>query len=307
MKNLLDSDDERLIARVLVRGLLNIAREDINSAESQVRKNRLEGDPDDPDSIRKLRLAFRRIEYQLETMGDVDESLAVAPLARQLHEIARPLGRLRDVEILESRVVKSLGPRAATPEGRRLLEVVADGRHDEQRATDAVLDSSDYRATLEALNASRLLLPSDAVTPTMARPVVQKVIRESWRRLRHVVKRAKVDSSDDDLHLVRRTVKRTVYSTRAFSYVLGPSSEEFTDRLATLQKILGRQHDHVIIAAWMGEQGDEHASLTQLTEQLGAEERRRADKYTNDWVRYWRAVRDLHPRETVLTTYSFFD
>lgn len=307
MADSIESDDERLIVRVLVRGLLNIAREDITGAEAEVRTSRLEGDPDDPESIRKLRLALRRIEYQLETMADIDQSLMVDSLARQLHEVARPLGRLRDLEILDARVVKALGDRASTLEGRRLLETIAESRYREQRATDGVLDSSDFRATIEALNASRLLLPSDAVSPAMARPVVQKVILHSWRRLRRVVKRAKVASGDDDLHLVRQNVKRTVYSTRAFSYVLGPTSEEFTDRLVTLQKFLGRQHDHVIVAEWLRDQGNDRTSLRELTVPLGVHERRRADKYAKDWLRYWQAVRDLHPRETVLTTYSFFD
>jgi len=302
----IEDDDERVIVRVLVRGLVHVARQEIEAAESSVRRSRLEGDPLSPGSIRKLRIAIRRIEYQLATMGEVDPTLEVNELVDRLHEVGKPFGQLRDAEILSARVAKALGDRGATPEGERLLGAVAEERYLAQRASDSWLDSSTFHHMLESLNEFRLTLPSDAVSPAMARPVAQQAIRATWRSVKRAAKEAKVDSGDEALHALRRAVKHSVYLTRAFSYVLGPSSEEFVLRLVALQKLLGRQHDHVIVAIWLEEAGDDVASLKPLAHDVSLVERQRAANDAEQWTRHWQSVRDLHPKETVMTTYSFF-
>ena len=300
-------DDERLIVRVLVRGLLHLARDEIESAEASVRRSRLEDEPQGSGSIRPLRIAIRRIEYQLATMGDVDSSLEVAALVDQLHEVGKPFGQLRDMEIISARVAKLLGDRADTHEVERLLETAADEKYRAQIASDVALDSGALRDAVAALNEFRKALPSDAVTAVMARPVAQQAIRVTWRSVKRAAATAKADGSDDSLHALRRSIKRAVYSTRGFSYVLGPSAEEFAARLVALQKVIGRQHDHVIVAEWLHQVGEDHASLKPLAHRASSEERRKAENGSTQWMRPWKEVRELHPKKTVMTTYSFFD
>jgi CHAD domain-containing protein len=302
-----DADEVHLIIRVLARSIANVARDETGAAERVLRESRRHGDSDDPASVRKLRIAFRRAEYELEALSELDSSLDTHSLVRKFHEIGKPLGDLRDAEILEQRLTKALGERAESFEGRQLLGKVAQERGEAQRSADALLDSKDFQEALHALKEYRMSLPPDAVTPAMARPVVQEVVHISWRTLRHAAKKARKDESDELLHALRRTVKRTVYLTRAFSYVLGPSSEEFTLRLTALQKLLGRQHDHVIVSEWLMQWTTNDPVLNHLMHALAQEERARADGYTSHWIRYWKSVRDLQPSETVLTTYSFFD
>jgi CHAD domain-containing protein len=300
-------DEERLIVRVLVRGLLHVANQDITAAVGAVRRARLEESPEGVGSIRPLRLAIRRIEYQLHTMAEVDPSLGVATLVERLHDAGKPFGQLRDVEVIATRVNKALGESAISPEGARLLELVADDRHRAQHSSDAALDSEELRDALEALNEYRATLPSDAVTPAMARPVAQEALKVTWRSAKHAAKFAKEDNDDDLLHALRRTIKRAVYSTRGYSYVLGPSSEEFAARLVVVQKVLGRQHDRVMVAQWLASAGEQHASLEELTHALSVAERRRADHDAGEWQLPWKVVRQFHPKKTVMTTYSFFD
>jgi CHAD domain-containing protein len=301
------ADEVRLIVRVLARSIANVARDETAEAESALRKNRQDAGSDDPESVRKLRIAIRRAEYELEAMSDLDPTLDIDVLVRQLHDIGKPLGDLRDAEILEQRITKALGERATSAEGQELLARVATERHEAQRSSDLLLDSAGFRDVMNALNEYRLSLPPNAVSPAMARPVVQEAVRILWRTLRHAAKKAKNDESDENLHALRRTAKRAVYLTRAFSYVLGPSSEEFTLRLVALQKLLGRQHDHVIVSEWLQREAKDEPELEHLMHVLANEERGRADGNTEHWVRYWKSVRDLHPNKTVLTTYSFFN
>jgi CHAD domain-containing protein len=303
----IESNEGRLILRVLARGLVHVARDEILTAESFVRRARLEGDPQGRGSIRDLRVAIRRPEYQLETMGEIDVTFDVEGLVERLHDVGRPFGELRDAEILCARVAKALGDRVTSPAGVRLMETVDEERYLAQRESDAVLDSNAFRDAVEALNEFRLKLPSDAVTPAMARPVAQVALRAAWRNAKGAAKAAKVEPSDETLHALRQAVKRAAYLTRSFSYVLGPSSEEFAARLVVLQKLLGRQHDHVLVAGWLRDVGEEHASLQLLAHDVSAEERGRADRDARQWRAAWRSIRDFHPKATVMTSYSFFD
>lgn len=301
MTKVSESRDEMVIARVLVRGLLNVARETISTADAVVRQNRLAGEPDNPESIRKLRLSFRRVQYQLTTMSEVDDTLDTKSLVRQLREVGRPFGRLRDAEILELRVTKALGDRRSTPEGRKLIDVVASTRRVEQQTTDALLNSPEYLEALRALNEFRSSLPPDSVTPAMARPVAQRAVGVMWQDLRDMAKKAIAVPTDANLHLLRITGKRMLYSTQAYSYILGGSAEELARRVDAMQKFLGRQHDHVIVAVEVRRIGKDHLLLRELADALSGEERQRADDCARHWSRYWKAVRDLHPRESLLT------
>jgi CHAD domain-containing protein len=301
------SDEERIIVRVLLRGLVHIARGDIETAEASVQGARSRGGPENPESIRLLRIAIRRLEYQMTTMSDVDPSLKVGELTDRLHHVGEPFGQLRDTEIISERVTKVLGERRHTMEGKRLEELIAEQRGRAQRASDDALDSGELRSVLYALDEFRKRLPSDAITPAMARPVAQQAVRATWSTIKRSAKLAKKSGEDDDLHKLRRTVKRSVYSTRGFSYVLGPPSEEFAARLVVLQKALGRQHDRVIVSEWLRDAGESAASLWTLADVASREERRRADSGADDWVGPWKMVRELRPKESVMTTYSFFD
>jgi CHAD domain-containing protein len=301
------SDEERIIARVLLRGLVHIALLEIESAATSLQGMRTPGGVENPESIRLLRIAIRRLEYQMMTMGDVDPSLRLDEVMHRLHHVGDPFGELRDTEIISERVAKVLAERRHTAEGKRILELIAGRRERAQRASDDALDSGELRSVLEGLNDFRRRLPSDAITPAMARPVAQRAVRVNWGTVKRDAKRAKKSGEDDDLHKLRRTVKRAVYSTRGFSYVLGPPSEEFAARLVVLQKALGRQHDRVIVSEWLHDVAENDASLMLLAYEVSREERRKADSGAHDWIAPWKMVRELRPKESVMTTYSFFD
>ncbi len=292
-------DDERAIVRVLSRVVMNLARDEIKSAEAVVRASRVESGLDDPESIRKLRLAYRRAKYQLEAMAAVDTTLATKSLIRRLHDVGRPFGRLRDAEILEGRLSKVLAGNESTA-GKQLLSIAKEARRMEQESADVLLDSRSYDDAWHAVEEYRSALPPVSVSTAMARPVVQDVVSTSWRRVRGAAKKAERASTDAQLHTLRKCLKRTLYTTRAFSYVLGPASEEFVGRVDALQKLLGRQHDHVIVEEWLVQVGRECPSLRDLTSKLAADERKRADVCAKHWTRYWRSVGDLRPRETLL-------
>jgi len=279
----------------MMRDYLGSAVNDIEAADMIVRSHRQEGLADDPEAIRKLRLSFRRVQYKLATMAKLEKTLVTKTLIRRLQEIGKPFGNLRDAEVLELRVIKGLGQRGATPEGDQIMRIAASERRREQLATEALLDSLAYRETLHTLNEYRRALPTQHVAPEVLRRVAQRVLRDSWRELQREVKRTKRNGTNAQLHFLRITAKRALYSTQSFSKILGPPAEEFALRLDLLQKFLGKQHDQVIAAGWTKEVGENHPPLKQLAHALATEERQRARANARRWASRWASVRDVDP------------
>jgi CHAD domain-containing protein len=286
-----------MIIGAMMRDFLRESVSEIKSADLIVKEHRRAGLADDPEAIRKLRLSFRRVQYQFETMANIEKTLATKTLIRRLREVGKPFGDLRDAEVLELRVIKGLGDRGATPMGLQLKKIASDARRHEQLATEALLDSLAYEETIQALNEYRSALPADNVSPTLIQPTAQRVLRASWRKLQREVKRSNRNGSDAKLHFLRITAKRALYSTQAFSKILGPPAEELALRLDLLQKFLGKQHDQVIASAWTKEVAKVHPSLKKLASALAKEERQRANANAKHWAPLWESVRDLHPRQ----------
>jgi CHAD domain-containing protein len=290
-----DTDAEREITKSFTRELLNMAESDIKLADFIVRNNRREGVPDDPESTRKLRLSFRRVQYRLKTMADIEATLGAEPLIGRLREVGKPFGRLRDAEILESSVIRALGQRVATPQGRQLMELAAHARRAEQRVTDDLLNSDVYQKTLGEVSEFRAALPSRHASSEMLRPMAQRAMHLSWRELERSAKKAKRAPTNKNLHRTRIAAKRTLYAAQALSDVLGPPVEEFARRVDAFQKFLGKQHDLVIATAWFREVARTYPGIRKLAKTLASEEEKRANKRVKRWRHYWNSVQVLHP------------
>lgn len=297
MTNSFKDEVDSLLIGAMMRDFLRTATREIESADVVVQQNRRAHLPDDPEAIRKLRLSFRRVQYQLETMAEIERAPGTKMLIRRLHGIGSPFGDLRDAEVLEQRVIKGLGERGATTEGIQLIEFAAEIRSNEQSSTEALLDSNVYQETLQALNTYRLSLDAHNVSLIMIQPLAKRVAKVSWQKLKVEVKRAKVNGSDAQLHHLRITAKRALYSTQIFSNVLGLPAEEFALRLDLLQKFLGKQHDQVMASEWSRRTAKAHPSLKKVARAFATEERHRADVNAKHWPPYWASIRDLHPQQ----------
>ena len=285
-----EDDDEGEIVKGFTRDILRVAEKNIKVADFTVRDNHREGVPDDPESTRKIRLAFRRIRYQLNTMSTVDSSLGAEFLIGRLRDVGNPFGRLRDAEILESSVTEALGDRADTTQGRQLLDIAAHARRVEQQTTDHLLHSDAYRENLTEVTKFRRSLPSRHSTPETLRPLAERAMHVSWRALRRSALRAKRHPSDTNLHQTRIAAKRTLYAAQAFSDVLGASAEEFVRSVDGLQKFLGKQHDLAMASKWFAQVSKDYPALHGLARSLAREERRRADKRSTRWTKYWKTL-----------------
>jgi CHAD domain-containing protein len=283
------------VVKAFTRELLNVAESDIKLADFIVRNNRSEGVPDDPESTRKLRLSFRRVQYRLATMASIEPSLGADELIERLRDVGKPFGRLRDAEVLEAGVIKALGNRVASPQGRQIMDLAAKTRRTLQQKTDELLNSEKYHDTLREVSEFRTSLPTRHTSSETLSPMAQRAMHVAWQELRRVAKQAKRNPNDKNLHETRIAAKRTLYAAQALSDVLGSPVEEFSRRVDAMQKYLGKQHDLVIASQWFRDVGRDHPNLKKITKKLSVQERRRANMRSNRWTDYWQAVKDLHP------------
>lgn len=286
-----DPENVGTFLKLILRG----ASSEIAAADAVVRRSQQHGTAHDPESIRKLRLSFRRLLYRLEMMSDVEESLSSQDLVRGLDEVGKPLGELRDAEILATLVIKALGDRIGSPEGRQLMAMVTELRRTKQLSADAMINSTMYQDVIRATTGYRDSIATLEASTLSIRPFAHRVMYLSWRRLRKAAKRAKRNGSDDNLHQLRIAAKRSMYSAQAFEELLGTPTQRFASRLGLLQRHLGGQHDHVVTCAWIEKAGEDHPSLRHLTKTLSAKERKRADRSANKWTGRWKAVRKARP------------
>lgn len=287
--------DQTLPVGSFVRELLLSACQEIEVADAAARKSALDTGAYDPEAIRKLRLSIRRINYQLEALNDAEKVLGAKPLLRRLRAIGQPFGTLRDAQILEQRVAEALAKRRGDKARQIQKKAAAFRRRKEEPVYDAIEGGSAGLA-IALLNDYRRALPFQTWLLGDARPLGRRVLRRSRRRLERLAKRARRRPTNENLHELRIAAKHTMYVAQAFARVLGPSATEFGDLLNTLQQTLGRQHDYVVVRAWLKKLGRKNRSLRPLAKKLARYEQRRARQLAEEWTRSWRPVQRFDER-----------
>lgn len=289
------SGGERILVGSFLRELLLAAGREIETAAALARESG-EDASYDPELTRKMRLSLRRVRYQLAAMTEVERSLKTTKLVHRLGVVGEPFGSLRDAQILEERVRRALGAKGRSAKGKRLRRHAAALRESREVPVRAALDARAADRAIALLNEYRRAMPFQAWLMGDVKPLARVVVKNSWRELERAASHARRHPSDANLHAVRIAAKRTMYVAQGFTTVLGPRAGAFAERLDDLQHVLGRQHDHVIVATWLRAIAKNHPKVRTLTRRLAADERRRARKAARRWRRYWRRVVDVEPR-----------
>jgi CHAD domain-containing protein len=170
------------------------------------------------------------------------------------------------------------------------LEIAAHARRVEQQTTDQILQSDTYRENVDEVRKFRRSLPSHHSTPDVLRPMAERAMHVSWRALRRVATKAKRNPTDTNLHHARIAAKRTLYAAQALSDVLGAPAEKFVRKVDKFQKYLGKQHDLAIASQWFTRVSKDYPALRDLSRSLAREDRKRADKRSARWTKYWKAL-----------------
>jgi CHAD domain-containing protein len=225
-----------------VLAALNAQREALHTHEAGARAGK------DPEQLRKMRVAVRRLRSILRASRPLFASQWVRGLRRELDWLGGALGRVRDLDVLRTYLAPELPslPAGDRTAGRQVLRRLDRDRSAARGTLRATLRSPRYARLLARLRASLARPPVS--TGDISLPAVAAA---EFKRLRKAV-RALPDRPDaDDLHVVRIKVKRARYAAELVRAIAGKPAERFIDQAKTVQDILGEHQDAVVIEEYL--------------------------------------------------------
>lgn len=243
---------------------------------------------DDPDALRKLRVALRRLRSDLQTFRPLLDAGWADSLRGELGGLASELGAARDAEVCARRVGELS---AGLDEDDRPAALVLRSRAQADAAgmrahLEAFLDAEDYLALVDRLVRA---VSSPRCVDAGAASLRQLAVRP-WRRLRRLVGDLEERPSAADLHRLRIQVKRTRSAVDACAPVVGSAASVAAQLLAGLQTILGDHHDASLVIAWLRTQARGDATVGYAAGQMVALEARRQEEAATAWRTAWAEV-----------------
>lgn len=214
-----------------------------------------------PDSVRKLRIAARRLRSDLSTFRPLLDPEWARALSQELGTLARSVGAARDREVTLQRLERDVdvlpagAPREETL-GYLRTALAADLAGARQVAV-STLDSERTAALIAAMRDAAEDPRTNAVADQSCRAALPPLVAVAYRRL---AKRARFlhlaapgtavhTDADDAWHDARLLAKKARYAADACVPVFGGPSEELALRLADVTRCLGEHQDAAIAAA----------------------------------------------------------
>ena len=234
--------------------------------------------PDAVDQLRRYRVATRRLRAALRLFGSATAGHDAARLKRDLGQLARAVGGVRDLDVRLADLEAWASRRdAGADRVRPLAEAWRSERAEGHRRLLAELESRHHGRLLERLVQLTVEDPADAHRgePTTTERVVDRGGSALWRGLELVLAFGPDLPSAGilELHALRIEAKRLRYALEFLRDALDPRSALLVARLVALQDRLGAMNDAAAtaraVAQFIGKSGDD----------LGDRERRAIIQY----------------------------
>jgi CHAD domain-containing protein len=238
----------------------------------------------DPEELRRMRVAIRRLRATLRASREVLGSRVADDLRGELDWLGTALGRVRDVDLVTGYVsaeVGTLSPAARKPGARLLRRLEIDRSH----AWDHLL------ATLDSPRYPRLMSRLKSVLGrTPRRPLavsLPEAAAVQWKKARRAVKRLPTRPTAAELHEVRVKVKHARYAAELAAAAVGRPADRFVEQAKRIQDILGEHQDAVVIEEYLHGAIDGHEGAHALEQQLVGRQRKRRKKMRAAFDRRW--------------------
>jgi CHAD domain-containing protein len=203
------------------------------------------------EPVHQVRVAGRRLRVALPLLARKGGSRPVTRAVKVLRHLTRAVGQGRDMDVIlglfEDRVATA---RSASAEQRALLSRLraARARSRSQVAEDVLdLDIDGLRRDL------RLLLGRGAATSATILARVRALREEEGKEVLRGFSRVGDRYRPEELHALRRRIRRLRYAAEVEDSVLGEESRAPV-LLKRLQDGIGVVHDHHVLAGWFEEQ-----------------------------------------------------
>lgn len=204
----------------------------------------------DPEGPHQLRVGVRFLRTLLRAFRPVIDSENLRALERDLQELGRIVGELRDLDVLSLEIVGNLDRPAVLAVGFNELDQALATSRERQRATVRDILCSQKMQTLQIRLA---LLPNQLGWEHIGsdgrhikkhiRPIARKALDKSWRHARALGKRID-ELSIEERHQLRKKLKGLRYTLEAFSPIYDKKKcKRFIRDLKRLQDIFGYLND----------------------------------------------------------------
>ncbi|WP_406149136.1 CHAD domain-containing protein [Streptomyces sp. NBC_01012] len=207
-----------------------------------------------PDSVHRMRVATRRLRSAFRTYRAILDRSVTDPLRDELKWLAAELGADRDQEVIEERLRSGLDELPGTlvlgPVSARLTLTSVARRTGSRRRVATVLDADRYLALLDSLDA---FVADPPLRPAAGRPprdALPRAVLKDYDRLAarvgHALGLPPGGERDVALHEARKAAKRARYAAEAAAPALGKPARKFTERMKSVQSLLGDHQDSVL-------------------------------------------------------------
>jgi CHAD domain-containing protein len=248
----------------------------------------------DPDDLRKMRVALRRLRAVLRASRPLFDTKWVKGLRREFDWLGTALGTARDLDVMRSYLASDLTALegAERRRGPMLLRRLDADRTKARAILRGVLGGARYGRLLARLDAS---LSNPPIASTGLSLLV--VAAAEFKKLRRAVKALSGHPSAGDLHAIRIRVKRARYAAELVRAAAGEPGERFLDQAKTVQDILGEHQDAVILEEYlhaiMGRREASHALEQQLLERQCRRRKKTRAAFFEEWPKLDRRGRKL--------------
>ncbi len=218
---------------------------------------------EDPEAVHDMRVATRRIRSTFHLLADYYKPKAISRFERQLKELARALGAVRDYDVLIEQVSGYRGTLQQDDSQRQTLDALIEQIGQERAVARyhllQLLEKKRYHHFIQAF-AAFATTPKDgarkisdsSVEPIQVRHALPPLIYAHLASVR-AYDSILEEATDEQLHTLRIEFKRLRYASTLFDEVLGSQIKDFNKELAAFQNHLGRMQDIVTAKATLTE------------------------------------------------------
>lgn len=213
---------------------------------------------EDIESVHQMRVATRRMRSLFKLLGTYYKPKAVTRYSRGLRDIARALGRIRDLDVLiiDLREFQSTQSANKKPIMDSIIQTFDKQRRKNRTKLNAYFDSYAYAKFLRKFSkftrkAGKSALPiNETVKPHQVRHLLPIILHERLAAVR-AYETVLAEADDEILHALRVEFKQLRYAVEFFRPVLGASAEHFINEVKAMQDLLGRMNDITVFTEWM--------------------------------------------------------
>jgi CHAD domain-containing protein len=249
----------------------------------------------DPEALHQMRVGMRRLRTAIHGFAPA-LSLPSAAQEKKVAKVARKLGELRDIDVLQDALTHQYLPSLPPTEQETLKKVLATLKKQRQKTLEMVQTTLKEQRYQQLKDAFQTWLkqpaygefaefPIEEILPDLLLPLVsQFFLHPAWlvgvklesgelaapSELNSEIVVQLLNAHGDSLHSLRKQAKRVRYQMELFTSFYAADYENYLKDIKQIQSILGQIQDSFVLAEFLTEtlDSDGVAQLPTLASQF---------------------------------------